>query len=64
MRPSRTQYERDEVRGAIQFEVFVPFKEAISSKNLIPLIAAGRLTVTVMLDEDATSTVNPLGSKR
>ncbi len=62
MRPSRTQYERDEVRGAVQFEVAVPFKEAISSKNLIPLIATGGLTVTVMLDEDATSTVNPLGT--
>ncbi len=64
MRPSRTQYELDEVRGAVQFEVAVSFMDAVSSKNLIPLIAAGGLTVTIMLDEDATSTVNPLGTTR
>ncbi len=62
MRPSRTQYERDEVRGAVQFEVFVSFKDAIISKNLIPLMTTGGLTVTFMLDEDVVSTLNPLGT--
>ncbi len=48
----------------MHLELVALFENAISSKNLIPLIWSGGLAVTVLIDDGVAFTVNPLGTTR